>query len=497
MALDPNIALGVRPMELANPLAQYGMVSQIQHAQNQNRLADMQMQEYQRTRAEEEGARNYLRGKDLTAAETISGLPQFGKTGLAYAEKLTAQRKSGIETESAQFKLANDKLKHGWQSMGEASTPQAAIEKLNDGVKNGYFDTKTAETEIAKLQNMPLEQYKQYRVEKIMGLLDAKDQLAAVTPKITRQEAGGQILNIQDNPMMPGYGLPVQNMAPIKKTATPGELMVDARARERLAAETATGALTPASLDLAANVYLQTGQLPTGMGKSASGLRSQVMNRATELAGGKPAAEVAGGIIEAKQDVAGRGKAVKDFSTGKQGDAVRSFNTAIDHLDTLSKMATALQNGDVRMFNVAGNAFAAGTGQAAPTDFDSTKNVVGSEVAKALTGSNMALKDREEIRDSLSRANSPAQLAGTVRRMQELMGGQLGSLKLQYETSTGRKDFDKKLTPRSNEVVQSLHGGQAAPGAAAPVKISGDADYNKLPSGALFIAPDGSQRRKP
>jgi hypothetical protein len=31
----------------------------------------------------------------------------------------------------------------------------------------------------------------------------------------------------------------------------------------------------------------------------------------------------------------------------------------------------------------------------------------------------------------------------------------------------------------------------------APVKITGDADYNKLPSGSLFIGPDGQQRRKP
>lgn len=221
MAIDPNIALGVKPLELANPLAQYGMVSQIQHAQNQNRLADMQMQEYQRTRLEEEGARNFLKGRDLTSAETISGLPQFGKTGLAYAEKLINQRKTGLETDAAQFKLTNDKLKHGWQSMGEASTPQAAIEKLNDGVKNGYFDMKTASAEIQKLQSMTTpEQYKAYRIEKIMGLLDAKEQLAAVSPKIARQEAGGQILNLQDNPLLPGYGLPVQGMAPITKTMT-------------------------------------------------------------------------------------------------------------------------------------------------------------------------------------------------------------------------------------------------------------------------------------
>lgn len=37
----------------------------------------------------------------------------------------------------------------------------------------------------------------------------------------------------------------------------------------------------------------------------------------------------------------------------------------------------------------------------------------------------------------------------------------------------------------------------AAPSTAAPVKINGDADYAKLPSGALFVGPDGKTRRKP
>ena len=107
MALDPNIALGVKPIELANPLAQYGMVSQIQHAQNQNRLADMQMQEYQRTRAEEEGARNFLRGKDLTAPDTVSGLAQFGKTGLAYSKELLNSKRPGSIVSSVGVVLAN------------------------------------------------------------------------------------------------------------------------------------------------------------------------------------------------------------------------------------------------------------------------------------------------------------------------------------------------------------------------------------------------------
>ena len=48
MALDPNIALGVRPIEIANPLAQYGQIAQLQAAQNQNQLAQYQLGAAQR-----------------------------------------------------------------------------------------------------------------------------------------------------------------------------------------------------------------------------------------------------------------------------------------------------------------------------------------------------------------------------------------------------------------------------------------------------------------
>jgi len=479
MALDPSIALGVKPLELANPLAQYGQIAQIQNAQNQNALAQYQLATAQR----EQEATNALNRAYAEAYNPATGaidankLRQSLSTG-GFGSKLPAVEKGLLElgklkteTQKAEGDVITQRLDLSKRRLENVRTPQeyVAWHEANhkDPVLRSYFDSLgiTADSARANIEakiNQP-GGFAELLRGSALGLEKSMEQHFA------EQNLGGTTRTIS----MPKYALPgapsaatVVPGSEAKKTMTPGEIAVDARARERLAAETATGALTPASLDLAANIYLQTGQLPTGMGKSASGLRSQVMNRATELAGGKPAADLAGGIVEAKQDVAARGKSVRDFSTGKQGDAVRSFNTAIDHLDTMSKLATALQNNDTRLFNTAGNAFAAATGQAAPTDFDSAKAIVGGEVAKALTGSNMALKDREEIRDTLSRANSPAQLAGTIRRMQELMGGQLNSLKLQYETSTGRKDFDKKLTSRSTEVVQSLHGGSPAPGAA-------------------------------
>jgi hypothetical protein len=237
MAINPSIALGVRPMEVANPLAQYGQIAAIQNAQNQNALAQFQLgsarrqeesqnalsQAYQQSINPETGQLDpKMLISNVARSKAASMLPDIQSKLLESETKQATLAKTKQETSAGEFKLSQDKLKHGWMSMGEASTPQAAIEKLNDGVKKGYFDFSTASAEAQKLQNMTPDQYKQYRVQKIMGLLDAKDQLGAMLPKNVRQEAGGKILTIQDNPMLPGYGLPVAGMD-IAKTATIGE----------------------------------------------------------------------------------------------------------------------------------------------------------------------------------------------------------------------------------------------------------------------------------
>ena len=62
MAINPNIAMGYRGVELQNPLNALAQVSQIQGAQQANKLGQMQMAEYERARSEEEGLRNARAG---------------------------------------------------------------------------------------------------------------------------------------------------------------------------------------------------------------------------------------------------------------------------------------------------------------------------------------------------------------------------------------------------------------------------------------------------
>lgn len=144
-------------------------------------------------------------------------------------------------------------------------------------------------------------------------------------------------------------------------------------------------------------------------------------------------------------DYGAAGSSEKAFATGKQGNAVRSFNVAISHLSTLSDLAGALKNGDTRMLNTLGNEIAFQTGKPAPTNFEAAKRIVGDEIVKAVTGSGGALGDREAAERTLNAANSPEQLSGVINTYQDLMRGQLDGLRQQYSATTGKTDFDERF----------------------------------------------------
>lgn len=171
------------------------------------------------------------------------------------------------------------------------------------------------------------------------------------------------------------------------------------------------------------------------------------------------------------QFAADYGKTIKSnaaFATGKQGDLVRSFNVAVSHLNTLDGLVDALGNGDVQALNKFGNAIAQQTGKPAPTNFDAAKAIVGDEIIKAIVGGGGALADRENAQNQISRANSPAQLRGVIATYKDLMAGQLRGLKKQYTDTTGRDDFDKRLSPEAIHELEQSHG--AAPHSAPSKK---------------------------
>ena len=106
MPLDPNIALGVRPLELANPLAQYGQIAQLQAAQNQNQLAQYQLGAAQRAEAKDVARTNALAQAGTDDTAIANALLKSGDLK-GYSDFI----KAGREAKKADVELADAKLK--------------------------------------------------------------------------------------------------------------------------------------------------------------------------------------------------------------------------------------------------------------------------------------------------------------------------------------------------------------------------------------------------
>lgn len=138
-------------------------------------------------------------------------------------------------------------------------------------------------------------------------------------------------------------------------------------------------------------------------------------------------------------DYAAKLKASKDFTTGTQGNALRSFAVAGQHLDQLGTLVDALNNGNMQIVNKVGNVIAEQTGSTAPTNFDAAKDIVSKEVVKAIVAGGGGQAERQELSNLMDKAKSPAQLKGVITQYRNLMGAQHDAL-LQQRRAAGLPD---------------------------------------------------------
>lgn len=151
-------------------------------------------------------------------------------------------------------------------------------------------------------------------------------------------------------------------------------------------------------------------------------------------------------------------RAYTNFTAGPEARTMRSLNVATDHLDTLRSAAAALGNGNFTLANNILQRYREATGSPIPTNFDSIKQAVSSEIAKVVVGGQTALQDRDEMSNRAARSQSPDQLNGIFDGFTKLMGGQMKGLRQQYESTTYRKDFDKYLLPATRKAIDAVSG---------------------------------------
>jgi hypothetical protein len=91
MPIDPNIALGVKPIQFESPINQMAKVYEMQNMQQTSQANQLAMQERQRAMAEDEAVRNYFAQQDRSSPDFVKGLYGVSpKIGQAY-EKFQAE----------------------------------------------------------------------------------------------------------------------------------------------------------------------------------------------------------------------------------------------------------------------------------------------------------------------------------------------------------------------------------------------------------------------
>lgn len=143
----------------------------------------------ERTRGEQEGVRNALAGlaPDAGMDQRLGALRSLGtQTALQTADALEkgqierARTEADIGakrvgTEAAQYDLQRRKLAHGIESLTGAASPDAARQSIISGMQSGILDQQSAQRALQEIPDDP-QQYQQWRMGKLQGLLSAKDQ---------------------------------------------------------------------------------------------------------------------------------------------------------------------------------------------------------------------------------------------------------------------------------------------------------------------------------
>ena len=186
--------------------------------------------------------------------------------------------------------------------------------------------------------------------------------------------------------------------------------------------------------------------------------------------------------------------------------SAKQLDDLADQLTTLSQTTNILQTFDPRFIGPAAGRFgnikemigAIGGDEAS---FRAATARLRNATIKAITGAQMGEREADRIRQELPEFNLKpeafiARLKLTFLNMHDMAQRYRKILKqggVDIEALDPIPDIPDALRQDNRDTLRQLGGIQAA----TMPRIKNDADFDKLPSGTEFIAPDGTRRRKP
>jgi hypothetical protein len=219
MPIDPNIALGVKPIQLESPVNQMAKMYEMQNAQQSNQLNQMKMDEYQRGIATSQ-RRNALLGgftPDMSVDDRVNKLVQGGfldeaKSLAESASKVNMDKRLGRAAELDALSKAHNIYKTTVGGIIGTPTQANAISQIRRAGKLLNEDTSDDEAEVMALGENP-DAIRQWAANLA---LEAEKLL----PKSDKLDLGG---SVQDRSISPITGMPTV-VGTTKKTQTPDSI---------------------------------------------------------------------------------------------------------------------------------------------------------------------------------------------------------------------------------------------------------------------------------
>lgn len=154
MALDPSIALGVRPLEVPNPVNQFAQMTQLQGLQQANQLNELKMQEA-RAAGEE---RNALRQLNPANADYENQLFKVNpQLGIQYRKERTAAEAQAATAANQKVAAAAEKQKmlgQAWRDISGRPSDANIIAHLEDIQASPLYDEQEKASIKAKADSL-------------------------------------------------------------------------------------------------------------------------------------------------------------------------------------------------------------------------------------------------------------------------------------------------------------------------------------------------------
>jgi hypothetical protein len=285
--IDPSIAMGYRPVQIENPLNQLAALTQIQSGQQGQQLNALKMQEAQ------QGIENINRLRELDPNEPdyISKVTKIDpRLGLEFGQKQAAAKTSALQATKLESEIVDNKLKQSRQFLDtiDPADPSAPARYLSwheanhrDPVLGPMLAARgvTVDQSRANIDNAIKQGPQAFATLLNQSKIGVEKFAELNKPSIQNVTRGG----ISEQIQTPGMGGAPVVTRTAQVTATPGELLTNAREQQRINLGERRDIVANTTTDAAGNVT-QFNKFGEVVGKvSAAGKPSATFEKTAAL----------------------------------------------------------------------------------------------------------------------------------------------------------------------------------------------------------------------